>query len=230
MDSDFLGVSEDFSTLPTAWVDFLPSGVADVPDLDALYAGPTTVLPSRRQVFRAFCATPPDRVRVVLLGQDPYPSAGMADGLAFSQPGVTNKGSALHRIFLNLTRDPKVPFTRPKTGDLTAWANEGVLLMNAALTVKEGLPKSHLDEWEGFTRAILRSLDDPQRTIAFILLGGDARDVALSALTAVPSESIIRAAHPMAGDPGQERPFHTAHVFSEANAFLSDAPVHWDLA
>ena len=219
--------SEDFSTLPSQWVGFLPSGEDDVPDLDVIYGGPENVLPKRQYLFRAFHATLPERVRVVLLGQDPYPSAELADGLAFSQAGVTNNRSALHRLFLNLARDPKIQFDCPNTGDLTSWANQGVLLMNAALTVEEEAPKSHLGEWTRFSRTVLRTLADERRRIAFILLGGDAIDTALPALSKAPAGSIIRAAHPMAGDPGEERPFHLAHVFSEANAFLSNPPVNW---
>jgi uracil-DNA glycosylase len=203
---------------------------AHVPDLDRIYSSSGRVFPERDRVLRAFSATPHEQVRVVLLGQDPYDTAGRADGLAFSQHGMIAKDSALHRIFLNLERDPEVSFSRPIRGDLTKWAHEGVLLLNAALTVVEDTAGSHLAIWKPFTRAVLRSLSDPSRKIVFILLGGDAVKLALPALKSVPIDRIVRAAHPMAGFPGNERPFHSAHVFSETNLALRPGdPVDWSL-
>lgn len=93
-----------------------------VPDMDQIYSASARVLPDRDRVFRAFSATPYERARVVLLAQDPYDTAGRADGLAFSQPGPIEKDSALHRIFLNLERDPSISFSRPPRGDLAKWA------------------------------------------------------------------------------------------------------------
>jgi uracil-DNA glycosylase len=220
----------DFSSLPSSWVNFLPTGASDVPDLDKLFGGTETVLPDRSTVFRAFHATDPETVRVVLLGQDPYFKPGLADGLAFSQAGDVDKRSALHRIFLNLESDPNRNFIRPKTGDLSKWADDGVLLMNAALTVAENHPRSHLAHWASFTLAVLRNLGNSQQRIAFILLGADAIEIAMPVLTNAPIGSIVRAAHPTAGDPGSERPFRTSHVFSEANEFLPGAPIQWDLS
>ena len=167
----------------------------------------------------------------MLLDQDPYDPPGLADGLAFSQPGAVNKRSALHRIFLNLERDVRTPFTRPAIGDLSLWANRGVLLLNTALTVVENTPKSHLAIWRPFTEGVLRSLDDPDREIAFMLLGANAVGLATSALQTVSAGSCIRAAHPTAGDPGDERPFHLSRVFSEANdVFGSNDPIDWNLS
>lgn len=218
----------DPSRLHDTWKSQLQS---EVPDLARLYASSQQVFPDRSQVFRALSATEFEQVRVVLLGQDPYDAAGLADGLAFSQPGAINKRSALHRIFLNLERDDRTPFTRPPIGDLSPWADRGVLLLNVALTVVENTPKSHLAIWKPFTEAILRSLDDPDRGIAFILLGADAVDLATSVLQNVSADSFIRAAHPMAGYPGDERPFHVSRVFSEANDFLgSGDPIDWNLS
>ena len=106
-----------------------------------------------------------------------------------------------------------------------------MLLLNTALTVVEDTPKSHLALWNPLTEAILHHLDDPARRIAFILLGADAVELATFALRNAPADSLIRAAHPMAGDPGDERPFHTSRVFSEANDFLApDAPIDWNLS
>ncbi len=217
----------DHGSLRGHWSSLLS---AHVPDLDRIYSSSERVFPARDRVFRAFSATPHEKVRVVLLGQDPYDTAGRADGLAFSQRGPIAKDSALHRIFLNLERDPEVSFSRPVQGDLTKWAHEGVLLLNAALTVVEDTAGSHLAAWKSFTRAVLRSLSDPGRKIVFILLGGDAVKFGLPALKGVPIDRIIRAAHPMAGFPGNERPFHSAHVFSETNLALRPRePVDWSL-
>lgn len=229
VDADSLNVSEDFSRLPITWVEFLPRSDSDIPNLDALYTKPSSVLPERNHIFRAFHATPPENVRVVLVGQDPYSDLGKADGLAFSQQGKTDKRSALHRLFRNLERDPVIAFNYPSTGNLMQWALEGVLLMNAALTVETGQPKSHLAMWKSFSRSVLHGLSNPSRRIAFILLGADAIEMALPALATVSAESIVRAAHPMAGNPGNERPFNSAHVFSEANRVLSGTAIKWDL-
>lgn len=219
--------ANDHDTLHGQWASILG---AHVPDLDRIYSSPERVFPDRGHVFRAFAATPHERTRVVLLGQDPYDTAGRADGLAFSQHGAVAKDSALHRMFLNLERDPDVSFSRPLDGDLTKWADEGVLLLNAALTVVEDTPGSHLAVWKSFTRAVLRSLCDPRRQIVFILLGGDAVRLALPAIRGVPTGRIIRAAHPVAGYPGNERPFHSTQVFSETNfALRPGAPVDWSL-
>lgn len=217
----------DNANLPSDWASILDSSV---PDLGAVYDSDVATFPERRFVFRAFWSTPLDQVRVVLLGQDPYDKAGLADGLAFSQSGPIDKKSALHRLFLNLERDKAISFSRPVSGDLAGWADQGVLLLNSALTVTENKPKSHLKLWEGFVETVLRHFDNPDGHVAFILLGGDAVDLALSQLGSTQPEAIIRAAHPMAGDPGKERPFHKAHVFSEANAFLGpERAVDWRL-
>ena len=222
-----VGSVQDAATLSDDWAAVV--GV-EVPDLDAIYGTEDTVLPDRPAVFRAFHATPPDRVRVLMLGQDPYPKFGMADGLAFSQPGSIDRRSALHRIFQNLERDASTAFVRPSTGDLSKWASNGVLLLNSALTVRAGRPTSHVQHWNEFVRAVIRYFDRPGGDVAFMLLGHRAIELALSELTQVEPASIIRAAHPMAGAPGRERPFHTARVFSEASAFLGPSRcVNWSL-
>lgn len=222
-----VGSVQDASTLPDDWAAVVG---AELPDLDAIYGIQDTVLPDRSSVFRAFHATPPDRVRISMLGKDPYPKFGMADGLAFSQPRSIDRRSALHRLFLNLERDVSTAFVRPTTGGLSKWASNGVLLLNSALTVRAGSPASHVEHWSEFVKAVIRFFDRPGGEVAFMLLGHPAIELALPELTQVEPASIIRAAHPMAGEPGRERPFHTARVFSEANAFLGPSRcVNWSL-
>lgn len=227
---------DTLATLPLPNTSALPADWARViggfePNLDSIYTAGTNVFPDRARVFQAFWGTPLSKVRVILLGQDPYDTAGLADGLAFSQSGPTSKQSALHRLFLNLERDPEIEFSRPATGDLTRWADQGVLLLNAALTVLEDNPKSHLSQWKNFVKRVLHHFNSSHAKVAFILLGRDAIRLALPELNQVDPAALIRAAHPMAGDPGKERPFHTARVFSEANVFLGpDHAVDWCLA
>ncbi|WP_171821970.1 uracil-DNA glycosylase [Microbacterium sp. CGR1] len=214
-------------TLPRAWDEWLDLRVSDrPPDLQSLYQRGQDVLPERRNVFRAFELVAPTDVRVVLLGQDPYDTSGLADGLAFSQQGEVDKRSALHRIFLNLERDPDIQFARPATGNLTEWATGGVLLLNTALTVFSEKPKSHLRLWKPFIETVIRRLAASGSPIAFVVLGEDARKIAMPLLRQVPREAIIRAAHPVASNTGQ-RPFKGAYVFSEANQFLGDRVINW---
>lgn len=214
-------------TLPRVWDEWLDLRVSDrPPDLQSLYQRGLDVLPERRNVFRAFELTAPTDVRVMVLGQDPYDTSGLADGLAFSQHGEVDKRSALHRIFLNLERDPDIPFTRPATGDLTEWATGGVLLLNTALTVVSNKPKSHLRLWKPFIETVIRSLAASGSPIAFVVLGEDARKIAMPLLRQVPRDAIIRAAHPMASNTDQ-RPFKGTYVFSEANQFLGDRAINW---
>ncbi|WP_084106233.1 uracil-DNA glycosylase [Demequina sp. NBRC 110056] len=222
-----LGGLQDYSRLHDRWGSLLGP---HVPDLGQIYSTTARVFPDRNRVFRAFSATPFGQVRVVLLGQDPYDTVGRADGLAFSQPGGVAKRSALHRLFLNLERDPNIAFSRPRSGDLTKWAEKGVLLLNAALTVAERVPRSHLAFWQPFTREVLRSVSSANSRAVFVLLGGDAVKLALPELQGVPDRRIIRAAHPMAGNSGGERPFHSVRVFSEVNSVLpANATVDWSL-
>jgi uracil-DNA glycosylase len=133
-----------------------------------------TVYPSEEDLFSAFRLTPYDEVKVLLLGQDPYHGPGQAHGLAFSvKPGVKPPPS-LANIFKELQSDLGVP--KPKDGSLIPWAKQGVLLLNAVLTVREGEPNAHEGHgWETFTDAVIRKVSDKSEPVVFMLWGSYAR-------------------------------------------------------
>ena len=129
-----------------------------------------TVYPSEEDLFSAFRLTPYADVKVLLLGQDPYHGPGQAHGLAFSvQPGVPAPPSLVN-MFKELESDLKVP--RPKSGSLIPWAKQGVLLLNAVLTVRQAEPNSHAGHgWEDFTDAVIRAVSAKQEPVVFLLWG-----------------------------------------------------------
>lgn len=174
--------------------------------------------PPRPDVFHAL-AVPRPEVRVVIVGQDPYPTPGHAHGLAFSVPeGVRPLPKSLANIFRELSDDLGVERTR---GDLSDWVGQGVLLLNRVLTVRAGRPGSHRGRgWEAFTEAILRSVDP----VAVVLWGNDAQ-------TARPffhDAFVISSAHP--SPLSAHRGFFGSRPFSRVNAALVAAggePIRW---
>jgi uracil-DNA glycosylase len=133
-------------------------------------AGP--VFPPPEERFAALAHTPPQAVKVVLLGQDPYPTRGNANGLAFSVRRGVKPPASLRNLFLGLQADLGLPV--PSHGDLTAWAGRGVLLLNAVLTVREGAPQTHRKQgWEPFTRAVLNAVASGP-PVVFLCLGKPA--------------------------------------------------------
>ena len=149
----------DYSRLPASWADALPPTL----DMDGLYAsvdalylaGPGAVSPLRRtDVFRAFHLTPLPSVRVVILGEDPYPDPSHAHGLAFSIPSVGRAGrpQSLGKIFGSLRRDLNLS---PLSNDLSPWAYRGVLLLNVALTHRVGAKVPDTSMWEDFTLSLI---------------------------------------------------------------------------
>lgn len=144
------------------------------------------IFPAQEDIFKAFKLTPFNHVKVVILGQDPYPD-GRADGLCFSQkndPNVNNKNDSLRRIFKTLDRDdgsddPKTNLIKNKYNkkqrQLDAWAKQGVLLLNTILTVRSGNPGSHKKlGWKKLTELVIESILKNNKDVAFILLGRDA--------------------------------------------------------
>ncbi|HCA84871.1 MAG TPA: uracil-DNA glycosylase [Streptomyces sp.] len=187
-------------------------------------AGP--VYPPREDVFAALEATPYDRVKVLVLGQDPYHGAGQGHGLCFSvRPGVKTPPS-LRNIYKELREDLGHPV--PDNGCLLPWAEQGVLLLNRVLTVEPGNPGSHRDKgWEKVTEQAIRALVDRDgEPLVAILWGRDARNLA-PLLVDVP---LVESAHPspMSADRG----FFGSKPFSRANELLADLggdPVDWKL-
>ena len=182
-------------------------------------------LPPGEHVLRAF-ERPFADVRVLIVGQDPYPTPGHAVGLSFSvAPDVRPLPPSLRNIFDELTSDLGVP--RPSTGDLTPWADHGVLLLNRALTVRPGTPASHRGKgWEEVTEAAIRALAARGGPLVAILWGSDARKLA----PLLGSTPRIESVHP---SPLSARGgFFGSRPFSRANALLADqgaAPVDWRL-
>src|SRR5919202_6884202 len=134
-----------------------------------------TVYPPGRLIFNAFNSTPFDKVKVVLLGQDPYHGYGQAHGLSFSVPDGVSPPPSLINIFKELHDDTGVPI--PKTGNLTKWAEQGVMLLNAALTVRANEPMSHSKiGWHIFTDTVIEKISGLKENIVFILWGKFAQE------------------------------------------------------
>lgn len=185
----------------------------------------TVVFPPRAQVFSALELTPPDAVKVVLLGQDPYPTAGNANGLAFSVTKDVKVPASLKNVFLGLQADLGLPI--PPHGDLTAWAQRGVLLLNAVLTVREKTPQSHQKKgWEPFTTAVLAHVAKSPNKVVFLCLGKPALKLVEALGTHHP---IVAAPHP---SPLNGRAFvdmvTKEKLFTRINSQL-DAPLDWSL-
>lgn len=187
--------------------------------------------PQPNDVFAAFHLTSLDEVRVVIVGQDPYPEPWRATGLAFSVPSdLRPHPLSLRNIFheLQTDLDHAGRHAPPMSGDLTRWARQGVLLLNRALTVRKGKPGSHRKNgwWARFTLATMKAVDAHRRPVVFLLWGKDAQSVADYVHV---RHCVIRGAHPayrggQAPDPGEEfdseRHFFGGRYFSRANAFL----------
>ena len=183
------------------------------------------IYPSMYDIFNALKTTPFQKVKCVILGQDPYHGAGQAHGLCFSvRPGVEPPPS-LKNVFRELQTDIGMP--EPPTGDLTPWAKEGVLLLNTTLTVREGQPQSHKGHgWETLTGAIIRALNGADHPIVFLLWGSNARSK--KALITNPRHLILEAAHP--SPLSAYNGFFGCRHFSRANDFLKAngvEPIDW---
>jgi uracil-DNA glycosylase len=186
------------------------------------------VYPSEPDVFAALAHTPLDRVKVVLLGQDPYHGEGQAHGLAFSvRPGVAPPPS-LANLMKELERD--VGCARVDHGCLEAWADRGVLLLNTVLTVRAGEPGSHAKKgWEKLTDAVIRVVDARPRPAVFLLLGAPARKKA--ALVDRARHRVIEGVHPSPLSASQG--FFGSKPFSAVNRALTEMaeePIDWQLS
>ena len=185
------------------------------------------IYPPPKRIFSALNATPFEQVKVVILGQDPYHGPGQAHGLCFSVlPGVQPPPS-LQNIFAELQRDLGVP--RPEHGCLMPWARQGVLLLNAVLTVERGLAGSHHGKgWEGFTDAIIASLNRERENLVFLLWGNPAQQK--GKLVDPQRHSVLKAPHP--SPLSAHRGFIGCGHFSAANAYLREhgqAEIDWRL-
>ena len=186
-----------------------------------------TVYPPRQELFAAFRLTPPERVRVVILGQDPYHEPGQANGLAFSvAPGVRLPPS-LRNIFEELRTDCGV--TPRASGDLTPWAEQGVFLLNSSLSVQAGAAGSHQAfGWQTFTDAVVAALAKLPQPVAFILWGAHAQKKAAIAQSSSYPRLVLQSPHP--SPLSAYRGFFGSRPFSAVNEFLvqhGEAPVRW---
>jgi uracil-DNA glycosylase len=189
--------------LPTEWRDVMkphldPDVVARLSSfVEAEYAaGP--VYPPLDDLFSAFRLCSPSQTRVLILGQDPYHKPGQAHGLSFSvRPGVAVPPS-LRNIYKELQDNLGVK--PPSNGDLTGWARQGVLMLNAVLTVRAGQPTSHADKgWEHFTDAAIKAVNDSPYSVVFVLWGAYARKKA--ALVTNSQHTVLQAGHPSPMNP-----------------------------
>jgi uracil-DNA glycosylase len=186
-----------------------------------------TIFPKAGEWFRALDLTPLDKVRVVILGQDPYHGPGQAHGLCFSvKPGVRPPPSLLN-IYKELETDLGLP--RPRHGFLEHWAQQGVLLLNSVLTVEAAQAASHRGKgWERFTDAVIRLINDKPEPVVFMLWGAYAQKKA--GFVDSGRHLVLKAAHP--SPLSAHNGFLGCRHFSQCNAFLINAgqqPIDWTL-
>lgn len=172
------------------------------------------VFPEPKNIFRAFDLCPFDKVKVVIIGQDPYHGKGQANGLSFAVNGDVSIPPSLKNIFKEIKNDLKVDPIQ--NGDLSRWAKQGVLLLNATLTVRAGSPGSHQNKgWEEFTDATIRVLSEQRRGLVFILWGNYAKKK--GAHIDRRKHFVLESAHP---SPFSATNFFGCRHFSRANNYL----------
>jgi uracil-DNA glycosylase len=184
-----------------------------------------TVYPAPQNIFKAFDACPFGAVKVVILGQDPYHGPGQANGLCFAVPEGTVLPPSLRNIFKEIQSD--LGISPRQSGDLARWAAQGVLLLNATLTVRAGIAGSHQDKgWEHFTDAVIQTLSKEREHLVFLLWGNYARKK--GAHIDRNKHLVLESAHPspLSAHAG----FFGNKHFSQANAYLTahhHAPIDW---
>ena len=153
------------------------------------------IYPPPAEVFAAFDLCPLEKLKIVILGQDPYHSPGAANGLAFSVNRSERVPPSLQNIFKEIENDPKIPdFKTPQNGDLRHWAEQGVLLLNSALTVPRGQPNGHCEIWKNFTDGVISRISGETEGIIFLLWGRSARSK--KDLIDAQKHFILEASHP----------------------------------
>jgi uracil-DNA glycosylase len=182
-----------------------------------------TVYPPMGEIFNALKETPYEKVKAVILGQDPYHQPGQAHGMCFSVRKGVEPPPSLKNIYKEL--ESELGITPPDHGDLTKWAREGVLLLNTALTVRQSAPASHRGQgWEKLTDQIIRLLNDRPEPVVFLLWGSHAR--AKKALVTNPWHLVLESAHP--SPLSAYNGFFGCGHFIKTNQFLKE-PIDWDL-
>lgn len=216
-----------FSNLPESWVQFLGSEslrsiaktLAQQPCIEPCY-------PTRDDWFKAFELCAPEHVRAVIVGQDPYHGPGQAMGLAFSVPSGQSHPPSLRNLLIEYHADTGYPV--PRSGDLSAWAREGVLLMNRVLTVAPHAPGSHRGRgWEQFTDLVIARIAESLEHCVFCLWGRDAQQVRPHITV---KHSVIVSPHP--SPLSAHRGFFGSRPFSKVNRALEahgQSPLNWAL-
>ena len=183
-----------------------------------------TIFPPGKQIFAAFDHTPFENVKVVIIGQDPYHGCGQAHGLCFSVNSEIAKPPSLVNIFKELEVDLGINI--PKTGNLEGWADQGVLLLNATLTVRDNQPGSHQKKgWEQFTDAVIKIISEQKKGVVFLLWGRFAHTK--EELIDKNKHFILKAAHP---SPLARGAFFGCKHFSKTNELLKQQglnPIDW---
>ena len=234
------------NAIPQAWAELMnPSALQTASELwerAAERRDAETIFPPQTQIFRALELTPPDAVRCVIVGQDPYHTPGVANGLAFSANPGCKIPPSLRNIFKELASDIGCP--TPTSPDLTPWASQGVLLLNTSLTVRAGAAGSHANwGWQSVTEEILRvCYAELPQGVAFLLWGRHAQaaaqkaGIALSDAEASPRKRALCSSHPSplgASKGNAEIPaFLGSRPFSKTNAFLKSmgaSEIEWRL-
>ena len=190
-----------------------------------------TIFPPKNLIFNAFSKTPWDKVKVVIIGQDPYPNPGDAMGLSFSVPKNQRIPGSLINIYKCLEKDNKLKFIKPRHGDLSSWAEQGVFLINATLTVECKKANSHQKNsgWAKFTDFVIKQISLQKKNIVFLLWGNFA--IAKSSLIDGNKHLIIKNIHPspLAQSKGD---FTKSEQFSQTNEYLEKngiEPINWDI-
>ncbi len=185
------------------------------------------IYPPGKQIFNAFEFTPLSKVKVVILGQDPYHNPGQAHGLSFSVPDGVKPPPSLMNIFKEVQEDLGLPY--PATGNLEKWAKQGVLLLNASLTVVANQPMSHSQVgWHLFTDEVIKHISTAKEHVVFMLWGRFAQNKA--ALIDAGKHKVLTAAHP--SPLSAYNGFFGCHHFSKTNEYLQsvgEAPIDWAL-
>lgn len=183
------------------------------------------IFPPAKLIFNAFEHTPFNQVKVVILGQDPYHNDGQAHGLSFSVPDGIRQPPSLVNIFKEINRNLSIPI--PQSGNLTRWANQGVLLLNATLTVQAHMAGSHQKKgWESFTDAAIHKLAEKRENIVFILWGAYAQKKA--SFIDPNKHLILKSVHP--SPLSAHNGFFGNDHFSKTNDFLTQKgikPIEW---
>jgi uracil-DNA glycosylase len=191
------------------------------------YKKKKNIYPKQEEVLGAFDSTPFNKVRVVIIGQDPYHGENQAHGMCFSVKKGIKPPPSLKNIYKELVTD--IGFSIPDHGFLESWANQGVLLLNSVLTVEEALAGSHQKKgWEEFTDSVIKTLNDKKENLVFILWGAPAQKKAME--VDEKKHFILRSPHP--SPLAAYRGFFGSRPFSKTNKFLQSIgskPINWSL-